>query len=533
MTHKDKLRMIEELQKQYPFCTSISYGKNQVGGVTQTANVVVFGVEKKLDSKDINADEVIPSEITFEGNTFQTDVQELNYEYTNVAGFPAGSRRQVNEMMTIVSGSNQNVVVSGVSDAARITDAINEGFVLIALWSGTQGGQTVTFGAHVTAIAASGGNHQLTTSGNFGAIAPGTAVTMNVPQADWATDGGNAPGIPQADLGPNGVMIGGVRVRPADVSANSVGTLGTIAQDIDTNAAVLLTNAHVVAPGDEYIVRTTDTDTTATPIVNTRLYWGQGDSNDNATEILGRVWRYSNSVPGGTNTIDAAVVGLRDGCFNAISHQQLNQTNFNTTFANTSPEWATTAELDALLNTDIDADILFSGQRTGAKGEGQVKLRVIANPTQAAFPNGVTVSNCIGISAFDDQTTEFRDGDSAYGTPCNGLSGSGDSGSAVFGDINGTIKLLGLHFAGNGTNPNPALSNTLGIFCRIDEIASQLRVQRLVDPTAANVTTIVDSTGNISATTQSIVVAGVQTASTMEVGGVTYYREGLTTDAVT
>ena len=53
----------------------------------------------------------------------------------------------------------------------------------------------------------------------------------------------------------------------------------------------------------------------------------------------------------------------------------------------------------------------------------------------------------------------------------------GDSGSALIADIGGTIKVIGLVFAGgtSGCDGGPN-SYTYGFACRIDEVASQLGI---------------------------------------------------------
>ena len=67
---------------------------------------------------------------------------------------------------------------------------------------------------------------------------------------------------------------------------------------------------------------------------------------------------------------------------------------------------------------------------------------------------------------------------------------SGDSGSFLLADINGTIKIIGICYAGSS---NASGVSIIGYACRIDDVATQLGIEQYVD-TATNAGVMVDPT---------------------------------------
>jgi hypothetical protein len=147
------------------------------------------------------------------------------------------------------------------------------------------------------------------------------------------------------------------------------------------------------------------------------------------------------------------------------------------------PPFATTEEIDELIDNNFD---LFStGARTGAKGQGQTKLKFNAYSTVLlSLPLGGGVNktayfyDCIQYYASASTTTP---GQTCF-YPING----GDSGSALLADINGTVKIIGLCFAGSSY---PLF--TRGYACRIDKVAEQLNIEAFTGQTVnySNTTT--------------------------------------------
>jgi phosphatidylethanolamine-binding protein (PEBP) family uncharacterized protein len=306
---------------------------------------------------------------------------------------------------------------------------------------------------------------------------------------------------------------------------NSVGTLGMIVQDVNTNALVGLTNNHVVvsngikaqyqnlnpALGNNFPV------TNEINPDNTSCQPGEFGFQSNLS--FGQVIRYVPLIPmqtvypngfisptptiPGYNQVDGALVSI-----------DCNKIDFNTswqisgfeTLMTTPLPFATTTEIDNLLI--INPRLYSSGRTTGPKGIGGVgcQLRTL----------GVNVSTPVGtytwhLAPGNQQYSTYADYNrliSFYkpsGNPaqphCLWPDAGGDSGSVLiadFGSATGStplFKVVGLVFAGNSPYPsntgsgsvytaNNPYTSWVGFACRIDEVAAQLGIKAWTGGTA-------------------------------------------------
>jgi hypothetical protein len=61
---------------EYPNVVGVGFGEKETGGrMTGEQSVVVF-VSRKVEEADLEADDVVPTEVEFGGRTYRTDVVE-------------------------------------------------------------------------------------------------------------------------------------------------------------------------------------------------------------------------------------------------------------------------------------------------------------------------------------------------------------------------------------------------------------------------------------------------------------------------
>ena len=159
------------------------------------------------------------------------------------------------------------------------------------------------------------------------------------------------------------------------VFPNAIGTLGFLAQDIETGAVVGVTNAHVAAgvelgkmieEGTDYTLG----DALPQASVKDNFQWPFAFASQTtkiANQTKGMVWRVNQNINTTSdytverNQVDGAILFLNDGSFDGDSYKM-----FNSEVIGAYPEWCTDAELDGLVTNGND---LFSvGSRTGIKG---------------------------------------------------------------------------------------------------------------------------------------------------------------------
>lgn len=266
----------------------------------------------------------------------------------------------------------------------------------------------------------------------------------------------------------------------------SIGTMGLICVDNDTNTLVGLTNNHVIIK-NAFIASERDPASTAWSTLNglnvtqngisysvpngvtqmSESDFGLTNSVQFITNnIIGKVKKYQPLISNANNYVDVAVFTLNSNAINySESFKQLGLP------INTPPmAFATTQEINNLVTADND--LISCGRTTGAKGIDGCLLR--SNGVGAS----ILVEN-IAYSKYDSPTgssnVDFADcisivmRDPLKDTPLF----AGDSGSALIANINGTLKIIGLVFAGS-FNDNGICTRAYA--CRIDRIASAMNL---------------------------------------------------------
>jgi hypothetical protein len=376
--------------------------------------------------------------------------------------------------------------------------------------------------------------------------------------------GGNtyiAPGFSPANRNQFRPIKGGISITSTShtgpFAAASVGTLGLICQDVDTDAVVGLTNNHVVVRDAFY---TNQRDLTGViqnefdlvdgydPLTgnysglgDTLAYWENVFQSGEApiatlSNRIGRVVRYvpmwtsaSTAVNSSlTNRVDGAILSLYCTSstgpiidFTSSFQQQ------GLTYTSSMP-FATTTEIDSLPSTN--PDLYSSGRTTGVKGPLSCTLKF------HSFANTPVAYNLQGTQTpayFQDLIVFVKPENPATWTPSGSIGGAsggvcpypvwgGDSGSTLIANFGGTWKIIGLVFAGNGVRYNGAnvqIPSTYGLACRIDHVAAELGIKAWT----GSIAPVVDH-NNINY----ITVSGSNDIDQLNCSGSTYWQVGLT-----
>lgn len=279
-------------------------------------------------------------------------------------------------------------------------------------------------------------------------------------------------------------LKGGISITNFSKMANSVGTLGFIAVDNDTNSLVGVTNNHVIILDAWYASlrppQNGKTNAYLDRVTQPNEFTGNNPGYGFSFSI-GYVKKYvpitGLTTPITYNKADAALCTLNQTDIDPLtSFQIVGMTGW------TQPmEFATTAEIDNLLISD---PFLFSAGRTsGAKGEGVSKLLIQTLNTTSSleyYKQGIEIpayfTRCIEFIMSSSTTTQ--------GNYCYDPIYAGDSGSALCAEINGVRKIIGLVFAASylpsasapGTNGPYADRYLTGFANRIDDVASLLNI---------------------------------------------------------
>lgn len=290
---------------------------------------------------------------------------------------------------------------------------------------------------------------------------------------------------------------------------NWVGTGGVFCKDNDTGALCMLTCTHVLATNN---LRVADRSTSDTPNYENRQL-GQD------VRAIGRVYKFNFLSDTDANYIDCALLTIDDGETNlTTSRKQFGMTPDNIT------KFATTAELDTI---GFNTRIYSSGAKTGPKGELGT-LPDLRERTVMLFVSETNVSTLVGpyerfgTSGFYAQ---FLGGyrikasrTDASGTAVYGAIMPGDSGSAVYAEFSGEMKIVGLVYAGSTDGYS-------GIFCRIDHIATALNISEwAIDPITPSQNELLPTLN--SATPEYLDIAGLDTAPFKIVGAKKYWAIG-------
>jgi hypothetical protein len=204
------------------------------------------------------------------------------------------------------------------------------------------------------------------------------------------------------------------------------------------------------------------------------------------------------------------------------------QVGLDTLFpTNVGLPFATTAEIDGMIDpTSIyyNPPLASSGRTTGPKSGSSCPLRIwgIGNIELTYKKQSIdTLTIMQDVIAFvkpsDDTTYNLANSSSAAlcGFPC----WAGDSGSSLYAKLNGSWKVIGLVFAGDGV-PLQNIASTIGYACRIDNVSQSLGVKAWPGGQAP----VVDHN-----TIKLVSISGSNDIKTQTCSGSVYYQVGLTT----
>ena len=291
----------------------------------------------------------------------------------------------------------------------------------------------------------------------------------------------------------------------------TVGTLGLIAVDVETQALVGVTNNHVVIKDAFY----TSQRNSSGPVENEYdIVDGGSRQPDTAYQPgettspppnfrIGEVVRY---VPiylsGGVNKVDGALISVEcDPVIDIAESFKQFGLSYNSPY-----QFATTSEINNLLSTN--PMLYSSGRTTGVKQGPPCPLRTYALGVNIPV-SGYKLQGAAQVVTFSDVIHFVRpENDPSLSSVCLYPIYPGDSGSALVADFGGVSKIIGLCFAGSPTN---------GFACRIDHVASELGIQAW-DGTAKP---YVDSD-----TIDYITVPGSNSIKTQLCSGTTYWQVG-------
>jgi hypothetical protein len=293
------------------------------------------------------------------------------------------------------------------------------------------------------------------------------ALACNSQCYEWQT-------IPPDNRNYTRPIKGGLSITSTN-NLGSVGTMGFVAVDSETQTLVGVTNNHVVIK-DPFLtsernlngVIENEYDINNGGEVNPDLVYQPGETLSPPLNYqIGQVIRY---VPITTTTegvyenrVDGALISLLGTPTLSLSesYKQFGITSFSV-----PTPFASTAEIDNLLITN--PMLKSSGRTTGVKDGSPCPLRTLY--ISSILPvNGYNLQGVETIATFVDCIVFIRPtNDPSLDSACINPISAGDSGSALIADLGGTNKIVGLCFAG---------SDYYGIANRIDDVASELGIE--------------------------------------------------------
>lgn len=262
-------------------------------------------------------------------------------------------------------------------------------------------------------------------------------------------------------------LIGGISIGDYDdgtINNSKTGTLGGIVTDMEDNNIVGLTNAHVLL--DNVFLNSNRTITSYEYNVGHRkvsqpsfadrqiIPYG-GFFADEYT--IGFIKRYY--------PLDIYSFNKIDACIHTISYINTDISFKQLGLDNSAPlPFATTEEIDSILDNP-KPKLLKSGRSTGYIG---TDCDIEAVSTNAdLMVEGYVINNDTFVTLDFSELIKF-----SYTDDSDYVAAPGDSGSLLLCDFNGTIKIIGLIFAGSSE------SGTMdkGYANRIDNVASMLNL---------------------------------------------------------
>jgi hypothetical protein len=313
-------------------------------------------------------------------------------------------------------------------------------------------------------------------------------------------------------------MKGALSIGPTPYDGYvAVGTLGAIVVDSTDGKMVALTNNHVCA--EPYPANSLPRFMASDPAYSTyyedynNIEMYQPSAYDsgviNPSHKIGKTKRSYPYTSTDTNYIDAGLINLSSSFLDTNSWDVVGSS------FSAAPPFASTAEIDAITTS---TEIFKSGRTMGPIGM-DISDMVASNPCKL-----VVTSTSTAFSLYVSDTIIINYADciqiqSAY--PSNIMAGlPGDSGSVLYAKIGGVWKVIGLFFAGNiPTGVNYATYTPIGYACRIDRVASMLKIQAYTGGT-------VDANPNTPTYTK-LSGASYGNQASVEIGGKTYWQVGI------
>jgi len=445
----------------------ISYGKKTVSGSITDEDSFIFGVTQKKPIESLSEDEILPTYVTSGSVEIKTDVVEVA---------PVSTIETLDFLTPILNTSYESVTVavsvetiSG-SSYVRITAPEDQLFSTDQI-------------QRILDVVGNGG-----VSPTLG-IGESAEVTVEIMSED-------CPTCPETPASAHRVwsrpMKPGTQVASSDTSG--AGTLGFFAVDNDTGALVGVTNNHV-------------TTGTAIKVSQQKPYYAQQIATSG--EVGQPVWYTNGGIQGpvvrfnlldisAANTVDCSLFTVKESAIDVNeSYKQ-----FGLSWSG-SLEFASTAEIDSIVPGVTE--LYSSGRTTGVK-EGVCGLRATSTSVALTVSGYIDRPNWVRRTISFTDCIEFTRIDPTCPYPIN----SGDSGSSLIANFGGTWKIVGLCFAG---------STYTGYACRIDNVVSEMNISAwngaataFIDPDSIKTYTL----------------DGLQSATTHNVGGETYYAFGST-----
>lgn len=420
------------IDESTPTYASVSWGKKTVAGEKTETQCIIFGVPEKRSIDDIPEEERLPSTVTIEGVEYETDVIE-----EDTMEFLACSAETLQTCYTWTS-SIDGTVIEGYTSPPTHQTKIRP----------IKGGLQIGY--------ANGNNYVNTTGvGTLGLIAVDSitdslvgitnahvaALDWSEPTLTWSKINEGAFGVTNDHYTKANRIFGNPYYRVSTGVANKPTAQENPYELVnivrDAGGTVNFTTSFEIGKLIRFF-----------PIITTEAVYKPP------------AWTTGSNA---YNDIDAAVIGLKSSVISLTESWKQHEL---TSGSQTPAPWASKSEIDNLISTD--PYLFSSGRTTGAKGEGACKLKIAA----VGWTGTVSRGGFFGNYARFRNVLRFTREDSTCPWPIAG----GDSGSALLADIGGTIKVIGLVFAGSKTD---------GLAIRIDKIAHYLQVEAW-DGTAKN-----------------------------------------------
>lgn len=320
-----------------------------------------------------------------------------------------------------------------------------------------------------------------------------------------------------------------------------IGTLGIFARDNQDGNLVGLSNNHVMTPN---FVTANIQGSNSVNYKNDQIICPADDQNISGTSVsTGYMTLYERTIADGVeyklgevkrswalqrlgNEIDAAICSITidlnsDSDSMAIKSARGRVSSTNNSYVpvgmdiDYNMQWASSSEIDALV-IGGDSVLFKSGWASGPVGSP-----VSVSPkTCELYMSGAYFSSFVSSKQFKN-IIQYKGR--------NGVdpSAGGDSGSPVCALINGQWKLVGIHFAGG---VDRVTGEHHGLACRIDKIASKMKISRW-DGVNTNMSTANNFSNEIEPTYA--VFNGWRSEPTLVIDGKTYYQVGRSSEDVT